>query len=391
MRLLSLTQLRYSAEKPEPIYHAYEQVDRRGLVNAASVAHDQCVSKLVIRTQARLASRANALDISLAPGIAVAVALGLAARWLGGALGTSTLTVAVICGMALSNAGLPIDRLRPGLTFAGKHILRVGVIALGMRLSIDSVSQLGAGVILTIVATVTATFFGTQLLGRRLGVSRPLSLLIATGYSICGASAIAAAEVSTEAEEEEVALAIGLVTLFGTVAIVAIPPLAGLLALEDEAFGTWAGASVHDVAQVVATGAQGGSAVLAVAVVVKLCRVILLAPIVAGVNVARRRQVLAASSEAGGTATGAAPPLVPGFVMGFLAMMLLRTSGVVPDSVIDWVRVVEGLMFAAALVGLGTGVNLARFRQLGARPFVLGLVAWVVVAAVSLAAITILL
>ena len=378
MRLLSLTQLRYSAEKPEPIYHAYGQVDRRGLVNAASVAHDQCVSKLVIRTQARLASRANALDISLAPGIAVAVALGLAARWLGGALGTSTLTVAVICGMALSNAGLPIDRLRPGLTFAGKHILRVGVIALGMRLSIDSVSQLGAGVILTIVATVTATFFGTQLLGRRLGVSRPLSLLIATGYSICGASAIAAMEGSSNAEEEEVAVAIGLVTLAGTVAMFAIPLLGSAFGLTDAQYAIWAGASIHDVAQVVSAGAARGPEVLAAAVVVKLTRVLLLAPLVTGVSISRNRQA----------PTGAARPApIPGFVAGFLLFVALRSTGTVPEVVIEGNRWVESLLFAIALVGLGAGVQISKLRTLGGAPLALGALASLVVATVSLGAV----
>ena len=275
------------------------------------------MSKLVTRTQARLANKASALDISLAPGVAVAVALGVAARWLGGALSFSTLTIAVICGMALSNVGLPIDHLRPGLSFAGKHILRVGVVALGMRLSIDSIGELGAGVIITIVATVTATFFGTQALGRCLGVSKPLSLLIATGYSICGASAIAAMEASSDADEEEVAAAIGLVTLAGTIAMFAVPVLGDLASLNDDQYAIWAGASIHDVAQVVAAGSARGSAVLAAAVVVKLTRVLLLAPLVTGVSISRSRNLPTGDAK---------PSPIPLFVVGFLLICLLYTS-----------------------------------------------------------------
>ena len=136
------------------------------------------------RTRSRIDVGRGALRESLWPGILAAIALAFAARWLSGSLGISALTIAVVIGMVIGNIPLPgdlsVDRLRTGLAFVAKHVLRVGVIALGMRLSIDSIGQLGIGVILTIIATVTATFFGTQALGRRLGVSRPLSLLIAT-------------------------------------------------------------------------------------------------------------------------------------------------------------------------------------------------------------------
>ena len=119
---------------------------------------------------------------AIAPGIFAAVTLAIAARQLA-SLGTfSSLTIAVVAGIILGNVPLGalevhIDRLRPGLAFAGKHILRLGVVALGMRLSVGQVGDLGLPVIATIIATVAATFFGTQALGRRLGVSRPLSLL----------------------------------------------------------------------------------------------------------------------------------------------------------------------------------------------------------------------
>ncbi len=287
----------------------------------------------------------------------------------------SSLIVAVTLGIALGNAN-DVDRLRPGLAFAAKTLLRAGVVLLGLRLSLGQVTALGVPTLVLVVSTVTATFFGTQLLGRCMGLSRPLSLLVATGYSICGASAIVAMESSSDAEEEEVAVAIGLVTLAGTMAMFLLPVLGPAFGLSDQQFGTWVGASVHDVAQVVAAASTGGASVLAVAAVVKLTRVVLLAPIVAGVSLERARR--------SGRVGADRPPLLPGFVAGFLAMVALRTSGVVPGDVVDIVKLVEGLLLTTALVGLGAGVRFSRLRRLGGRPLVLGIAAWFLVAAVSL-------
>lgn len=302
----------------------------------------------------------------------------------------STLLVAVIAGMLLGNAANlapeldpTISRLRPGLAIAAKRMLRLGVVFLGARLSLGQVVELGAPALLLVIGTVVATFFGTQYIGRRLGLSRGLSLLVATGYSICGASAIAAMESSADADEEEVALSVGLVTVAGTLAMFSLPILAGWFGLSDDQFGAWVGASVHDVAQVVAAASTGGAAVLAVAVVVKLTRVVLLAPIVAATNIMRSRGVAADDGRV-------APPLMPLFVVGFLALMLLRTVGLVPDVAVDISSTISSLLLTAALVGLGAGVRVDRLRRLGGAPFLLGALAWLVVAGVSLVGVTVL-
>lgn len=326
--------------------------------------------------------RAVAVDASVLPGLALVVAATVVAALIARRVdGLSTLVVAVVIGALIGNLGLVTDRTRPGLAVAAKRVLRVGVVLLGLRLSLGDVAAIGPRGLAVVVATVAVTFFGTQAIGRRLGLSRDFSLLVATGYSICGASAIAAVEGSTDADEEEVAAAIGLVTLFGSLAIVALPALAGVLDLGDDQFGAWAGASVHDVAQVAATASSGGAAVVAVAMVVKLTRVVLLTPIVVGVNLARRAE--------GAPTAGPVPPILPLFVAGFVAMVAIRSVGVLPESAIGSARTVEGWLLAAALVGLGSGVRIDRLRRLGPRPLVLGLAAWVVVATVSYAGIVV--
>jgi uncharacterized integral membrane protein (TIGR00698 family) len=320
--------------------------------------------------------RATGVAATHFPGLVlVAVGTALATLVADPFSGLSKLTAAVAIGALIGNLGLATPSTSKGLAFAAKRLLRVGVVLLGLRLSLSDVSELGSRGLGVVIFTVTATFFGTQWIGRRLGLSRDLSLLVATGYSICGASAIAALEGAADAEEEEVAAAIGLVTLFGSLAIVALPLLSGPLGLTDEGFGAWAGASVHDVAQVVATASTAGAPVVAIAIVVKLTRVVLLAPIVAGVNIHRRNE--RASVD------GKRPPLMPLFVAVFLGAVALRSTGWLSSDLISSAKDLEGWMLTAALVGLGAGVRIDRLRRLGPQPLVLGAVAWLTVAGVS--------
>ena len=327
-----------------------------------------------------LTSKAVPTVQSAMPGLAVVAALTAVAPLVNEAVSTvSTLLVSVTLGALVGNLGLVTDRLQPGFQFAAHRLLRVGIVLLGLRLSLTDVANLGIVTIIVVVTTVVATFIGTQRLGVRLGLSPDLSLLVATGYSICGASAIAAVEGSTDATEDEVAVSIGLVTLCGTLAIISIPPLGDLLGLTDRQLGTWIGASIHDVGQVAAASSIAGTGALAVAVVVKLTRISLLAGIVAWVNVRRR-------PTAGERTDGKKPPLLPLFVVGFLVMVVVRSADVLSDGLIGWARDLEKILLSAALVGLGSGVRIDRLRKLGPAPLLLGLSAWIVVAGVSLAA-----
>lgn len=303
----------------------------------------------------------------------------------------SPLVAAVAVGALLTNTGLHPSWARAGTHLAAKSLLRVGVVLLGFQLAVGEVLRLGGPGLAVVVLVVVVTFFGTQRLGRRFGVSPGLSLLIATGFSICGASAVAAMDGVSDADEEEVAFAVALVTLCGSLAIFLLPILAGPLGLHGGAFGAWVGASVHDVAQVVATASGAGRASLQAAVIIKLTRVVLLAPMVTGVTLARRRSI--AHSEPT-TATGPEndtsarrPPIMPLFVTLFLAAAAVRSTGLVPAEIQDVMKTAGTITFAAALVGLGTGVRVAKLRQLGGRPLLLGLSAWLLIALVSYAGV----
>jgi uncharacterized integral membrane protein (TIGR00698 family) len=315
------------------------------------------------------------------PGLSAAVLAVAAAAGLNRLLPTvSTLTIAVILGAVLGNLGLDLTALHPGLSFAAKRLLRVGIVLLGLRLAIPDVLHLGARGLAVVAVVVTVTFFGTQWLGRRMGLSPGTSLLVATGFSICGASAVAAMDGVTKNEEDEVVTAIALVTMFGSLAIVVLPLLKGPLGLTDAEFGSWTGASVHDVAQTVATASVIGPAALAPAVIVKLTRVVLLAPIVAGMSLWRRRTTPV-------PAGARRPPIVPLFVLGFLAMIGLRSSGALPAGVLDVAQTVETLLLAAALFGLGSSVNLRTLFRTGGKAALLGLYSWILIAGMAYAGV----
>ena len=319
-----------------------------------------------------------------APGLALAgagVAVSLSAHWVFGAL--PPLVFCVALGILVANAAHVPAVAAPGLRVAAGPVLKLGVVLLGLDLVFPDILALGLKALLVVAAVVTITFFGTRWAGRRLGISDDLSLLVATGFSICGVSAIAAANGVIDADEDEVAFSVALVTLCGTLAIVVLPPLRHVLGLDHEQFGAWVGASVHDVAQVVATSSTAGSVALATAIVVKLTRVMMLAPLVAGIAVERRR----ADRRNADALDAPRPPLVPPFIVAFVGMVALASIGVLPAGTIHHVDDIRTVLLGLALFALGTRVNVRRLRQIGHRPLALGLASWALIAIVSYAGV----
>nr|WP_251018895.1 putative sulfate exporter family transporter [Streptomyces sp. ISL-11] len=315
-------------------------------------------------------------------------AVGVAVAWAVHLLvpAVPMLTAAVVLGIAAAHTPGVRARVRgagrPGLTLAGKRLMRIGIVLLGLKLGLDDVLGLGWATVAMVAGVVAATFFGTLWLGRRLGLRGDQPLLIATGYSICGASAIGAVSEVSGSDEEDVATSVALVTLCGTLAIAVLPLLHHPLGLDDAQFGRWVGAGVHDVGQVVATAQTAGPAALTDAVLVKLMRVAMLAPLVAAVALSVRAR-RAASGAPSGAPSGKRPALVPLFVLGFLAMVAVRTTGQVPSGVLDVAQHAQELLLAAALFGLGSAVHLPTLTRTGGRVAALGLCSWVVIAGAS--------
>lgn len=287
-----------------------------------------------------------------------------AATALGRVLGSlvpaaSALVVGIALGVVWRSFAGTRPEFAPGLRFARTWLLRAGVMLLGLQLAVAHVVHFGPAVLVVVFASVAVTFAVTWRLGRRLGPSR--SLLLATGVSICGASAVAAVNAVADGDEEDVATAVTAVTVLGTAAIGVVPLVAWLFGLSAQDFGVVAGASVHEVGQVVAIGGAAGGLVLQVAVVIKLARVVLLAPLVIGLGIRTR----VPANGTGPVTTAARPPLVPWFVTGFVVLVVVRALGVVPAPVLELSTVVTNLLLCAGMFALGAAVDLRAVVRTG--------------------------
>jgi len=302
--------------------------------------------------------------IGLAASVAAA-AFALKALGLPVVASLSPLMLAILIGMTVRNlVGRP-EAARAGLAAALRTPLRLGIVLLGLQVTLAEILAIGWAGLAILTFAVSATFLFTIWMGRRLGVPRGLTTLIAAGTGVCGASAIVAANTVVRDEDESVAYALATVTLFGTIAMFGYPVLASALPLGELAYGLWSGASVHEVAQVVAAGFARGETSGEFATVTKLARVLMLAPLVLLMGLWAHR--LSSHSDAG---TGRAP--MPWFVFGFLGMVLLAGTGWIEAEWRSSANLVTQALLAFALAAVGLETDLRKLVAQGWRPLALG-------------------
>lgn len=296
----------------------------------------------------------------------------------------SPLALCVAFGFAVSNfLKWPAWALE-GSAFSSKRLMRIGVALLGAQVSIASLRSIGMKGVFTVIVMVSFTIFGILLLSKLFKMRGELGLLIGVGFGICGATAVAAIRPQTRATEEETSYAIGLISLCGTASIVILPFLGHLMNLSDRTFGFWAGAAVHDVGQVVATASLWSSSAVTSAIVIKLARVCLLAPIVLILAFRHRRWL---TSTGATQSTTEKVPLVPLFVVGFLLVAFVHNTLPIPIGLNEFIVFLSKILIGYGLVALGAGVRWKAIRAIGPRPMAMGLLAWIVVGGVSLIAI----
>ncbi|KQY57024.1 MULTISPECIES: YeiH family protein [unclassified Nocardioides] len=315
------------------------------------------------------------------PGLLLAAAGG-AAGLLGHRLvpQLSPVLVAIVLGVVVGNLRQPSAATAPGLAVASRRVLRIGVALLGLQLVLSDVFALGWAMVLVIVAVVVGGIAGSLCLGRALGVPPGRRLLIACGFSICGAAAVAAVAGVRRSEERDVASAVALVVAFGSTAMLVLPAIATALGMNVVGAGAWAGGSIHEVGQVVVAGGLLGGAALQVAVVVKLGRVLMLAPVLTALTWADRRR--------GAEVEGAVrPPLMPAFVAVFILGTVARTWLPLPDQLLDVAGVVQSLALAAAMFALGHALDRKCLSALRGREVAMAAGASVLVALIALPAV----
>ncbi|MRR15536.1 MAG: putative sulfate exporter family transporter [Deltaproteobacteria bacterium] len=316
----------------------------------------------------------------------------------------SDILIAILLGLFIRNVIGLSPGYDAGVKFAVVRVLRLGIVLLGLRLSLQDIAATGGAAMLLVVVCITIALVTAYAVGRLFQIPPRLAALIGVGTSICGNTAIVATAPAIGAKEEEVSFAVAVITLFGLIAVVTYPIIGQALGFSNTAFGLWAGTAVNDTSQVVAVGAAHSSEALGVATVVKLMRNTIMAPliIVMGLFLRQRGSSDPASPRSVVPRGGI---LIPWFVIGFLTLSLVRTSGIsagilprdvgrpgdlqTAASVLNAFDVLARFAILTALAGVGLGTRLQSIFRIGLRPFVLGLCVSMVLAAASLGLIVV--
>ena len=291
----------------------------------------------------------------------------------------SPLIVGIILGMVYANtlrSSFP-ESWSPGVTFSAKKLLRLAIILYGFRLTFQQIGDVGAVGLAVAIVMLTSTFLLGSWVGTKIfGLDRDTSMLTAAGSSICGAAAVLATEPVLRAEPQKSAAAVSTVVLFGTISMFLYPSLygLGLIDLTPPEYGVYVGGSVHEVAQVVAAG----GAILGAAdnaVIVKMTRVMLLAPalILIGIYVSRK-------ASRGEETAGSVKLVIPWFAVGFIVAAGLNSLHILPSPVVAWIIVLDTFLLTMAMTALGMETSLAKLKDVGLKPFYVALVmyAWLV-------------
>ena len=323
------------------------------------------------------------------PGIALAGLIALAASFVATAYGGPQLLYALLFGVAFNYLSEDA-RTRPGIEFAGRTVLRLGVGLLGARITAMQIAALGWPTATTVVAATATTLACGVLVGRWLGLSRAQGVLSGGAVGICGASAalaIAAVLPRRPGSERFTLLVVVAVTVLSTLAMIIYPLLARWLALPPAQAGLFLGATIHDVAQVVGAGYMLGPETGDVATVVKLFRVALLAVVVLAVSAACRQARRDAAADAAPAPGAPRQALVPWFLWLFIGMVLLNSMGLLPTALRTGLDTAARACLVVAIAALGLKTSFAELMRTGWRPMALIAIETAWIAAFVLAAI----
>jgi len=285
-------------------------------------------------------------------------------------MGISPLVVAIIFGMIYGNSlrhKLP-NEWAPGVVFSSKNILRFAIVFYGFRVTYQQVFAVGMDALIIDAIIVIGTFLiGWQLGTRVFGLDRDSSMLIASGASICGAAAVIATEGTLKSEAHKVSMAVATVVIFGTIAMFLYPMLynSGILGFDAKTYGIYVGSTVHEVAQAVVAGNAVGVEAGNTAVIVKMTRVMMLAPFLLA---------LAFFLTRGAQKTGEKTKImIPWFAVYFLVVVGFNSLNLLPTSAVDTINTIDTFLLAMAMAALGIETNLNKIKNVGMKPVYLAL------------------
>lgn len=313
------------------------------------------------------------------PGVLLCTVIALSATFLAEHYGGPQLLYALLIGLSF-HFMVKNPQIKLGVDFCGRTVLRLGVALLGARITLAQVAQLGVSSALLVISAVALTVAFGVLLARWMDRPRDEGLLSGGAVAICGASAaLAVASVLPQNPRNErfTLLTVVGVTVLSTLAMILYPFALKLLTVSPQQAGLFLGGTIHDVAQVVAAGMMLGPAAGDTATVVKLFRVMLLTPVVVVIALLYRRQMAQATADAAaavaadGQNTASAPtsvPLIPGFLLAFIVLMLLASSQVFPKTWVDAASAASRWCLVAAIAAAGVKTSFEELLKLGWQP-----------------------
>ncbi len=350
--------------------------------------------------------------MAIAPGLILAIVLAFGGQFLSDFIGVtlmglpkspiSAIMMAILLGIIVRNTITLPASFQPGIRFGLVRILRLGIVLLGIRLSLGEVGAIGVQALPVIIAAVVSALLIVTYLSRKMGLSRKLGTLLAVGTSICGATAIVATAPTIAAKDDEVAYSVACVTLFGVIAMLVYPFAANWMFSGDTfKAGLFLGTSVHETAQVAGAGLvyqqyYGNPQALDVATVTKLVRNLGMLIIIPLMSILYHR------SSTEGTEAPKWWTMIPLFVVGFACMSLVRTVGDMGDlafgflppeqwkEIVGVTKDIAEICLAIAMAAVGLGTSIKGLVSIGLKPLAMGLVAALLVGAVSAVTISLL-
>ncbi len=351
--------------------------------------------------------------MTILPGLLLALVLAFAGQYLSEFIGKdlmglpkspiSAIMMAIILGIIIRNTIKLPQTLQPGIRFGLVRVLRLGIVLLGIRLSLSQAGAIGLQALPVIIGAVAAALLIVTFLAKKMGLSGKLGTLIAVGTSICGATAIVATAPTIAARDDEVSYSVACITLFGVVAMLVYPFAANLIFDGDAVkAGLFLGTSVHETAQVAGAGLvyqqyYNDPQALDVATVTKLVRNLGMLIIIPLMSILYHR------NHSDGTEAPKWYTMIPLFVIGFAIMSLIRTVGDLNEeqafgfldpeqwkSIVGYTKKAAEICLAVAMASVGLGTSIKGLKDIGLKPLGAGLIAAVLVGGVSIALISLL-
>lgn len=305
-------------------------------------------------------------------GFLFTLALGVLSLWLGrlipgDIIGSSVL--ALVLGMLMHPVLEKIPQMPAGVTFVSSKILKLGIILMGISLGFSQVLMVGKYALLLMAVTLATAFGGGYILGRIFKVDWKLSSLLSASTAICGGTAVATLGPAIEADDRDIAYAISATFMFDLLTVIAFPWIGRMLGLSDTSYGLWAGTAVNDTSSVVAAGYGFSEIAGSFAVIVKLTRTLFIVPVVLAFSYIHARTK---AKSAQNSQKVRVTSIFPWFILMFLGMVAVKSTGLVPANVVAGVSFLSKLFMVMALSAIGLKTSVQEVRGVGWKPMFLG-------------------